>query len=111
MICLTLSGLTHTHTHTHPNRQDAHPWLQDFSSFQTETAKEYQFEEDNPLREVENPLEEGMKRLKEGDLPSAVLLFEAEVQARSDSIQGWQYLGSTQADNEQDIAAIAALNK
>ena len=94
-----------------PHRQDAHPWLQDFSSFQKETAKEYQFEEDNPLREVENPLEEGLKRLKEGDLPSAVLLFEAEVQARPDSVQGWQYLGSTQADNEQDIAAIAALNR
>lgn len=97
-------------SYSSPNRQGDHPWLEDFSSFQKQ-AKEYRFEEDNPLREVENPLEEGLKKLKEGDLPSAVLLFEAEVQARPDSVKGWQYLGSTQADNEQDIAAIAALNK
>lgn len=91
-------------------KEDAHPWLKDYDSFQS-SPMEYKFEEDNPLREVQNALEEGLKRLKEGDLPSAVLLFEAEVQAHPDSVAGWQHLGSTQADNEQDIAAIAALHK
>ena len=96
------------------SRTEAHPWLNDFQSSTSEEASkppEYKFEADNPLKDVTRPLEEGLKRLNEGDLPSAVLLFEAEVQARPDSARGWQLLGSTQADNEQDHAAIAALNR
>ena len=53
----------------------SHPWLGEFEH----QEKEYKFAEENPLRGVANPLEEGLKKLKEGDLPSAVLLFEAEV--------------------------------
>lgn len=89
-------------------QQEAHPWLTEFES---PKPPEYRFEEDNPLRDVQKPLEAGLGKLAEGDLPSAVLLFEAEVQARPDSVRGWQLLGSTQADNEQDQAAIAALSK
>ena len=63
-------SLTHTH------RQEDHLWLSEFDKLE---EKDYQFQADNPLRDVANPLEEGLNRLEEGDLPSAVLLFEAEV--------------------------------
>ena len=57
-------------------RQETHPWLSEFGELE---KKDYPFQADNPLRDVTNPLDEGLGRLKEGDLPSAVLLFEAEV--------------------------------
>ncbi|KAJ1523055.1 hypothetical protein ONE63_002182 [Megalurothrips usitatus] len=92
-----------------------HKWLNDFSDyadpFKAYNVKEYKFETENPMRDTEDPFEEGKRRLEQGDIPSAVLCFEAACQANSENALAWQYLGTTQAENEQDPHAIAALKK
>ena len=56
----------------------------------------YTFQEDNQLKDAENCLEEGKKKLEVGDLPSAVLLFEAAVQQYPESSEAWFQLGMSQ---------------
>jgi len=61
----------------------------------------YVFQEDNQLQNAENCLEEGKKKLQEGDLPSAVLLFEAAVQENPDNSEAWVLLGTSQVSTYQ----------
>ncbi|RXG54468.1 Peroxisomal targeting signal 1 receptor [Armadillidium vulgare] len=88
-----------------------HPWLSDYDADFGEPFKEYRFREDNPVKDHPDALAEGKKCLQAGDIPSAVLFFEAAVQQAPDNSEAWLLLGHTHAENEQDISAIPALRR
>ncbi|KAG7265905.1 hypothetical protein CRUP_014047 [Coryphaenoides rupestris] len=70
------------------------------------TTEGYYFHTDNPYREVPNAFSEGQERAREGDLNTAVLLLEAAILQDPQDAEAWQVLGMTQAENENEQAAI-----
>lgn len=53
----------------------------------------------------------GRAFLEQGDLPSAILCFESAAKQEPDNAAIWELLGHSQAENEKDPSAIAALKK
>ncbi|TPX08774.1 uncharacterized protein E0L32_009714 [Thyridium curvatum] len=74
------------------------------------TVEEYLFEEENIFKDQVNPFEEGVRIMNEGgNLSLAALAFEAAAQKDPKHVEAWVQLGSAQAQNEKEEAAIRAL--
>lgn len=86
-------------------------WLKETSADATSAHDQYAFEADNPYQEQADPFNEALQKRQQGDLPSAILLFEAALQKNADHAQAWQMLGLSLSENEQDPAAITALKR
>jgi peroxin-5 len=74
--------------------------------------EQYIYETENVYEKHPNPFEEGMRIMREGgNLSLAALAFEAAVQREPGHVEAWVQLGSAQAQNEKETAAIRALKK
>ncbi|KYO20054.1 PEX5-related protein isoform B [Alligator mississippiensis] len=71
----------------------------------------YYFHTENPFKDCPGAFEEGLKKLKGGDLPVAILYMEAAILQEPNDAEAWQFLGITQAENENEQAAIVALQR
>lgn len=63
------------------------------------------------MKNIQNAFEKGKGLLNSGDLPSAIYCFESAVKQDPDNSEIWEYLGISQAENEKDPNAIAALKR
>ncbi|KAK8049817.1 hypothetical protein PG994_011547 [Apiospora phragmitis] len=75
-------------------------------------VESYLFEEDNLFKDMSNPFDEGMRIMDEGgNLSLAALAFEAAAQKNPTHVEAWVQLGTAQAQNEKETAAIRALEQ
>jgi len=70
---------------------------------------EYIFAADNPFAGDPQAFAKGKDLFRRGVLNEAVLALEAEVTARPDHAEAWRLLGTVQAENDDDLQAIAAM--
>ena len=72
-------------------------------------SREYQFHEDNPFLESDNPYQEGVALYGAGKLNEAILAFEAQLRKDPKDSNCWRLLGTCYAENDDDTTAIIPL--
>lgn len=93
-----------------PSSTEDHPWLGEYQDYY-DPYKDYAFNDSNPMFDLNDALARGKELRTQGDLPAAVLCFEAAVKKDGENGEAWELLGITQAENEQDPNAICALKR
>ncbi|XP_066475872.1 PEX5-related protein isoform X2 [Tiliqua scincoides] len=91
-------------------------WISDSQEAQGQATvsineKGYYFHTENPFKDWPGAFEEGLKKLREGDLPLTILYLEAAILQDPHDAEAWQFLGITQAENENEQGAIVALQR
>lgn len=71
----------------------------------------YKMAANNPFLLDTNSFEKGRDLFRRGLLSEAVFAIEAECQRHPGNTEAWKLLGTVQAENDDDIQAINALNK
>jgi len=74
-----------------------------------EKRKQYDFVQENPYKDIENPLELAKKLIQEEKHQEAILVLQVEVKRNPASSEGWCLLGQLHADNDEDEASVACL--
>ena len=91
------------------------PQLLDKAWSETQTAgpadTHYDFVEKNEFRDASDAFERGMAFFNEGQLPEAVLAFEAAVQQDNSHAEAWRMLGVAHQENDEDRKAITCLER
>lgn len=81
------------------------------SEFGPRSSGQYLMAENNPFLTDVDSFQKGKDLFRKGVLTEAVLALEAECQRNPGNSEAWRLLGTVQAENDDDVQAIAALNR
>jgi peroxin-5 len=71
----------------------------------------YELAAQNKFASAEDPFGRGMELFRAGNLPDAILAFEAAVSQDGSHAEAWRMLGVAHQENDQDTKAIACLER